>query len=445
MTDADAAYLAEWEAQRDHATTGDWTEPADELWAARPVLTHLHDYARARRAGPWAVLGVTLTRIVTLTPAWVVLPPLTGTHGSLNLYVGLVGPSGAGKGAAEGAAADALDTEDDPMVAGIGSGEGLAHLFARRKRGGELEQHTEAVMLSIPEIDTLTALGGRHGATLLPELRKAWSGERLGFSYADYTKRIPINSHTYRLCLVAGIQPRRAGGILGDADAGTPQRFLWLPATDPAAPDGQPDLPTPWGWKHPHWPMASDARGLVVVDVCRRAVAVIDAHRLSTLRGSGADALDAHGPLARLKVAAALSLLDGRVAVTDEDWELSRLVMETSNATRERVVAALRQVEEARNRARALMEGDRAVIVEDRVGRAAMQRVAANVVRRLRRADGWLSRADLTRGTTGRDRVWFDVAVESLVATGEIEAEETNVDGSGRTGQRFRLNPDRGE
>jgi hypothetical protein len=447
--DADALYLAEWDLEREGHPAGangsGWQDPADELWTARPGLTHLHDYARARRASPWAVLGVTLARIVTLTPPWVVLPPFTGGEASLNLYVGLVGPSGAGKGAAEGAAAAALDVDEDPTIAGIGSGEGLAHLFAKRKRGGELEQHTEAVLLSIPEIDTLTALGGRHGATLLPELRKAWSGERLGFSYADYTKRIPINAHTYRLALIAGIQPKRAATILGDEDAGTPQRFLWMPATDPYAPDKRPDCPPPWGWKLPHWPAASDARGLVVLPVCAHAAAAMDNHRLITLRGSHGEALEAHGPLARLKVAAALALLDGRAEVTDDDWDLSHLVVGMSRQTRDRVVEALRRSEVARNRARAEFDAERAVIVEDRVSRVAMQRVAAGIVKRLRRADGWATRTELRRATTSKDRQWFDVAIESLTTSGEVEMEETNVDGAGRDGQRYRVNPGRSE
>lgn len=48
---------------------------------------------------------------------------------------------------------------------------------------------------------------------------------------------IPIPAHSYRMALLLGVQPRRAGALLDDADGGTPQRFLWLPTTDPLAPD----------------------------------------------------------------------------------------------------------------------------------------------------------------------------------------------------------------
>lgn len=87
--------------------------PAEELevesfWGTRPVLGHLHAFARARRVAPWALLGVTLARVIAVVPPGVVLPAMVGSHGSLNLFVGIVGRSGAGKGTAESAAADAV-------------------------------------------------------------------------------------------------------------------------------------------------------------------------------------------------------------------------------------------------------------------------------------------------------------------------------------------------
>ena len=181
-----------------------------KLWNARPVLGHIRDFARARRASPWATLGVVLARVVVATPPSVVLPALMGGQASLNLFVGLVGESGSGKGAAAHAAADAIDV-GDLEVATVGSGEGIGHLFVRRTRAGIIEQHTEAVLFDIAEIDTLTALRDRRGATLLPELRKAWMGEQLGFGYADPAKRLTIHEHAYRLGLVAGINPAGPG------------------------------------------------------------------------------------------------------------------------------------------------------------------------------------------------------------------------------------------
>src|SRR4051794_32688935 len=66
----------------------------------------------------------------------------------------------------------------------VGSGEGFVHQFVTRK-AGELSRLRDSVLFSVPEVDTLTALGNRQGATLMPILRSAWSGEQLSFAYAD--------------------------------------------------------------------------------------------------------------------------------------------------------------------------------------------------------------------------------------------------------------------
>src|SRR5664279_5961678 len=43
---------------------GTYTE--DEFWLSRPELRHIQLFARARRAAPWAVLAVVLTRVCLL-------------------------------------------------------------------------------------------------------------------------------------------------------------------------------------------------------------------------------------------------------------------------------------------------------------------------------------------------------------------------------------------
>lgn len=217
----------------------------DEFWTSRPELAHLRDFARARRAAPWAVLGCALTRVVAHVEPFVTLPPIIGGDASLNLFLGLVGPSGGGKGAAEAAAKDAVRftrlLETPPVEAGVGSGEGIAHTYLRYvpgKKGepGTVEQHNTRAIFRAPEVDTLAALKGRQGSTLLPKLRDAWIGDALGFAYADVTRRLDLRAHQYRLCLIVGIQPNRAAVLLDDADGGTPQRFLWLPTMDPHVP-----------------------------------------------------------------------------------------------------------------------------------------------------------------------------------------------------------------
>lgn len=415
-------------------------DPAGDFWTARPVLTHLRDFARSRRTCPWAVLGVTLARVVVATPARLVLPPMVGGEASLNLFAALVGPSGSGKGAAESAAADAVDV--GPVAAtGVGSGEGLAHLFMARVKG-RLEQHTHAVLASVPEVDTLAALTERQGATIRPELRKAWMGERLGFAYADPAKRLPLPAHAYRLCMVVGVQPARAAGLLDDRDGGTPQRFVWLPATDPDAPDVPPAEPEPWPWRNPaasawHAARPGDRQR---VTVCATAREAVDAAHLARARGDG-DALDGHALLCRLKVAAALGLLDSRVEVADEDWQLAGTVMAISNATRAGVVAELQRATRERNRARGEAEGERAVVVAERVEDDAIKKVSRRVTRLLGQTGDWTTRTVLRGAVAGRDRQHFDSAIERLTDAGLVEVETVQRDdnGHGGAGLRYRL------
>lgn len=405
-----------------------------EFWDAREELRLLHDFARARRVSPWAVLGVGLARVVTATPPQVCLPPIVGGKASLNLFVGLVGPSGSGKGAAEAVAADALDVGYISSY-NVGSGEGIAHGYKRRIRG-ELEwvDKRHAVLFSVPEIDSLAAQGDRRGATLMPQLRSGWTGEQLGFGYADPTKRIIVEAHEYRLCLVTGIQPERAGCLINDADAGTPQRFLWLPATDARAPDEAPEEPGVIRWDPP---AVGEHVGIggCRFEVCAEAAETIVQARLARLRGDG-DALDGHALLAQLKTAAALALLDRRLDVTPEDWRLAGIVGAKSALTRERIVEALRAKDRARNVAAGEAEAAKAIIVEERTEDAAVQRVCRRLSRQLQRAgeDGATERT-LKAGVSSRDRGYIGPALTRLLEAGQIEHDESATNGRNTTGR----------
>ena len=362
------------------------------FWDARPSLAQIRDFARACRCSPWAVLGVALARVVGVTPPFVMLPPLVGTNASLNLFVALVGPSGSGKGASEGAAADALDLPD-LHTATTGSGKGLPHLYAHRERTAGVVRDRDAVLITIPEVDTLTALGSRQGSTLLSVLRSAWSGERLGFSNADRQRTIPIEAHSYRLSLILGVQPARAGALLNDSDGGTPQRFLWLPVTDPLAPEVRPPAPPARQLRRHVW--TANAHGRVVLTIPAVAERAIDRTHLARTRGDG-DALDGHALLCRLKAAQALTLLDDRQHMNDEDWQLAGYVMCVSRRTRDRVRRELAADEERRNRARGRADGIRALAAEDVVEESSVVRVLRSVLRHLGKT-GSMARSDVLK------------------------------------------------
>jgi hypothetical protein len=434
--------------------TTDGREHLAELWAERPVLQHLHDFARARSVAPAAVLGSAIARAVGMVAPGYVLPPLVGRVGTLNQYFALVGRSGMGKGSADGAAAEALELvvpglEDatrpwaDPISQGelytcdVGSGEGLAAAFVVWKtspKPARLHRVRSCATFSVPEVDHLAAVGARQGATLLPTLRKAWSGEALNPQYVDPTKRLRVDAHSYRCTLTAGVQPRRAGVLLDDADGGTPQRFVWLPTDDPGAPDGALDAPAPFSVLLPP-PLPLGRRvELVVSEEIRHT---IKSARQRQLRGESGEALDGHALYAREKLAAGLAVLDGHLltdGVTDDDWRLAGLVMDASDAVREWVVGEQRQRASELNRARGRADAERAEVIED----SAVQRAARAVRTRLDKAPDaeWIAASKLRKALDSKHRVHFADAVTQLVAVGWLEVAE--IEYRGQSGQHVR-------
>lgn len=424
-------------------------EDLDRLWGMRPAFTHLHQYARSRRVAPWAVLANVLARVLAATPPNVQLPPIIGSHASLNLFVGLVGPSGSGKDSSRGVAKEAVTHDYTAgartfLEAPLGSGEGLAHMFMRLEkprddngkliRGAEpmLVQYNDAALVVVSEIDSMGAIAARQASTLMAQLRQAAMGEQLGFFYVATDKRMIVPEHAYRLCLVAGVQPLRAAALLDDADGGTPQRFLWMPVQDRDAPDVRPPTPQALLWQPPTWP-----HGLAEVKVCDTAVTTIEEAHLGRTRGDG-DALDGHALLTRLKVAAALSIFDARTAVDDSDWELAGIVMEMSTLTRLSVQRTLADHERQRSAAAAEAEASKQIIVRERGDAATMRRVTGVIRRALGRLgdDEWITHGRLSQKVAGRDKEYFDVCLSGLVDTGEVVEETYEYHGTDTTRYR---------
>jgi hypothetical protein len=403
------------------STNGHKPHGGDDFWSQRPVLTHLHQAALARRVSPWAVLGVALVNVIAATPPFVVLPPIVAGRGSLNTFIALVGDSGSGKGGATTTATETLITTGCGQafsVHTLGSGQGVAHAYGKRERDGTLTRHTTSCVFIAPEIDAIGATIRQSGSTLLPELRSVWMGEPLGKFYVDPAKRIEIEAHTYRAGLIAHVQPGRAGVLLDDADGGTPQRFLWLPTTFPHA-DLRPEGPAePWSWRCPVWKSTGTEPG-VTLPVCAAAWGEIDDSVLARARGQG-DPLDGHRLFCQEKVAAALGILDGRAEVTDDDWSLAQRVMAVSDTTRATVLAELKSVATRAHHDKAHGAAVSAVAVDDALADAAIKRVLKVLPRHIPRAPDSIGRAELRRRVNSRDRDFVDDALTRLLGTGGV-------------------------
>ncbi|ORM00696.1 hypothetical protein [Prescottella equi] len=418
-------------------------EPYEDIsfWESRECLRHIRDFARSRRAAPWAVLSGVLLRVVTATdPGWQ-LPPIVGGAVSLNLFGVVVGPSGGGKGKAMAVARDAYLIEREIHTGPLGSGEGISHVFAHRTKAvpEKLDQKTGAVvraaqpsvvdmhrhraLMTASEIRNVGATSMRSGATLVPQMLAAWMGEPLGFTNADPDKTVPLEAHSYRLCVVVQAQPANATTLLGEVDSGLPQRFLWASTTDPGVPEDKPAPVSPKIWpgvrELPH--------GLVkpeYLSVPDAAVEEIELEEYWKLRDNYVvKPMKSHKLLQQLKVAAALALLEGRTAVTDDDWSLARRVVQHSEDT---IKGTYERLEEERWKERARKAAEKAE--EDHhteLGRAQLEEEAVERVRGVLRAaltkharryhdDPWATKSLLRRALNSRDRKFFDKAVDDI-------------------------------
>lgn len=429
------------------------------FWESRPALEFVREFALSRYAAPWATLGATLTRAVTAVEPNIQLPPILGVPASLNLFVGLVAGSGGGKDIASGVANALLDVRSgsQPLTIDtipLGSGEGLSHIYmrpppkltARRSRKGDDEdsetiglsgvasggeepiQYRTRALVIVSEIDTLDSIGQRKGSTLGPQLRQAWSGSQLGFQYVDSTKRMIVPPHVYRMGLLAFIQPGRAGVLLNETDGGTPQRFLWLPAINPeivSPTDEEIENPAPpmhgVAWQPPQY-----QAGYVPFDVCTSARRTIVLAHVARQRGDG-EALDGHSLLTRLKVAAALAMLTNdqparQCTVTEEDWELSGVVMAVSDRTRANVQRHLADLAREQNEKQAYAKARESIVITETVEDAALTRAAKWVGAKI--GEEWVTLRSLTQAMKSTIRPQLGVVLDRMLAAGEIEVEE---------------------
>jgi len=141
----------------------------------------------------------------------------------------------------------------------------------------------------------------------------------------------------------------------------------------------------------------------------------------------------------RLKVAAALALLDDRGSVSSGDWELSLVVMKKSDGVRAGVEARLRQRAREENVARGRSEGVRALASASTVMSGDKKRIARNVLSKVGVGDGspWLGANALKKAIANRDHDLLVEVLDDLVSEGLLERREMT-SRSGVSGIQYR-------
>jgi len=320
----------------------------------------------------------------------------------------------------------------------IGSGEGLVeilHEVVDEEVDGKAvkvkRQTMYRALVSVDEGSALGELGGRKGSTLLSTLRSAWTDAPIGNANASAERRriIPGGQATYGV--LVGLQPAKAGPLLDDVDAGTPQRCLWVAADHPHPPDTIPTWPS-WSWSPPsagdldRLPLTGGMYRYRAVVVDDAVVAEVVEHRRAVqARRVQVDPWRAHDHLLRLKVGTLLAILGGRLEVSADDWTLAGTIIDTSAEVRGYCVDAVAQVAGERERVTRGNLVGRDQAIEDNRRTVALERAADTIARKVRRL-GTATRRDAQQAmsSTHRALVSIDEVLDHAVGLGLIDEAE---------------------
>ncbi len=459
LRDVDTAEPRYWEERaQEEAVTKQLREM---FWEARPVLRHLRDAAYARRGGRWAVLAAALAHAISQVPPTFVIPPVRASRASLNFYTVVVAPKGVGKSSALTIARNALDFVGCQRVYSreLGSGQGISAMYYQPRKVGkatEMVRVRDAAIAEIGEIRSLEGHAQMSGSILIPTLLKAAMGETIGPQYKSSALDIDVPEHSYRFVILATSQTKNSGILLRDSESGLPQRFLWATATKnvienrPEWPGSYPlvlhpeimaargehepsPLDMPGEWEPPSYGEA-EVREIVLPDVAVRDIEAADDAESHGEYEEPEESRAAHSLLIKAKTAVALAILDGRIDVTEEDWELAEIVMGESRSMQD---LALRTVSNEKINA-AIGKARVELAAQDAIEDEKLQKMVDDIRRRV--TSEWQPKGKIRTAANSRLRgEFFEDAFSWLVEAEEIEVEPQTR--RGRTSDYVRLKP----
>ncbi|MDY6871287.1 MAG: bifunctional DNA primase/polymerase [Actinomycetota bacterium] len=298
-------------AKDDTATStddGGATQLPEEFWSAHPVLAHIRAFAHYGVNSADAVLGAALVRLSAYLDPCVRIDTGVKRPLPLNMFVGIVGSAGTGKSSAYHASADLLAFEygnllDNSLTARadevppelpVGSGPGVAEAFmgtvidpsdptmktkVRRQVRHKVLFHSDEGAGLVSGI-----LDNKRGQDIGPTLRAAWTGAVLGQANASAERTRQVRDYAVGLCVGFQLEALAALSTEEQLEYGTPQRFVYVSATDPAIPDHAPDDPGPLTVRLPHRPALVARCAALLVILCDPDRTEVHARRYGTGR-----------------------------------------------------------------------------------------------------------------------------------------------------------------
>jgi hypothetical protein len=267
-----------------------------------------------------------------------------------------------------------------------------------------------AAAFSFDEVGMLDARNSRQGSTITDYLKQGYSGSEFG-RVLKGRKGTLLQPHTYRFTCGVNLQPARAGSFFTDSEiaGGFPSRFLWFNTQDKTLKRSFETLTLEtFRAAFVDWGGVESMRALQEMDEAHK-----DQH-FASMEGK-VEAIDSHLLLTRAKVACALAVLDKRAWLSQEDWELSAVVVEHSRQTREVILETLAK-EAAKTRDRnAKASATLAATTEEIKHQKNVERVAANIRKAL---DSGKLRSpkdrSLPKQISSRDRDFIPEAIQFL-------------------------------
>lgn len=456
----------------DAVAPGGLTLP-DEFWQARETLSRIRQAAHSKVRSADVVFYGALVRIAAMAPHTLRADTGVGTPASLNLFAAIVGPSGGGKSSGLSVGRELVKETRPIEEFPLGSGEGIAEAYMGEamEPTGDMDKKTgDAKMVKVRKMvrhnvlfhsdegSTLVKLLERAGSTIGETLRSAWSGETIGQKNGrvETTRTVPARS--YAAGLVIGWQPSTILPLLDDHEAGTPQRFLFCWAVDQSIPPRSARVLWPGEMLSPFpdsVPTSLPPPGSIVAAPLPRGVgeSIVFAEAITDelydtehAKNTGSlpaghplrDPFRSQHPVLKVKCAALLALLEGRRNVTDDDWRLAQIVIDTSDRVRAYLqalaagkAAAVREAAESAEHAMEWRREQARHSVREAVETGVERRVAVRAAVRVHEAGG-MTLGALRRVTAMRDRPAIEAAVELAVGAGWLVYE---TDAGGSTGK----------
>lgn len=414
-----------------------------DLWTQTPRLAHIAQAADNLGRNRLAMLAAVLIRVLARVDAGILLAGAqdgsVGSRAALNLGVALVGSSGQGKSTIQDQSGVLIPT---PGVEGKPStGQGLIQEYLR---WDEDEQTHHVIsdprrLFFFDEVDTLSASAADKTSTLMSEIRTMLTGGATGTANATAQRKRFLPARSYNFQMILNVQPSRAGGLLRDRDAGTPQRFIWVTVTDPeraVRPKDRPEWPGPLDWSDAfllEYEMGQ--REFVDMPQWLKDELLEYDYRVSQESMEGGEvSWAAHQNLLRLKVSAGIAFLHESPVVETEHVVLADQIIRDSMKVQRACEAMIAKT--SFNEQVAKVRGEDRVM--ETVGAEKVKRLIANAKKHLAAApaEEWVNWRDLR--PAHRDRVeWGDRVWEALENDPTVETQEVESRGKMRREARF--------